>query len=203
LRDSLPGAVVLLGVVTLLAAPDGASVALLTRLSGILDQMSARLQASAAGPEDLPGSGITVRTEVISAWIPRTLQELAGPDSGPPLTASPAALAAALDRRGLGAAWYALTYRNHQLNGRSAEVTQLRRFREATAHPEELGAVLSALADRTRGLAARQGIRMELHLIPDPLLACDPRLAFARLLAKETLDEKATTGDATGAGRAD
>ena len=86
-------------------------------IAGIVVLVSVSFQAGAPGPEDPPSSGIVVRTEVTALWIPRALRDVAQGEAGAPVFRSPEALQIELKRRGLNDAWYALTYRSHQVNG--------------------------------------------------------------------------------------
>jgi hypothetical protein len=79
--------------------------------------------AKAPGPEEPPGSGIVLRTEVTAVWIPRALLDVAQGEAGAPVFRSPDAPHTELKRRGLNDMWYSITYRHHQVNGEFGELT--------------------------------------------------------------------------------
>ena len=59
---------------------------------GIVGLVYVGFPAGAPGPEDPPGSGIVVRTEVTALWIPRALRDMAHGEAGAPIFRSPEAL---------------------------------------------------------------------------------------------------------------
>src|SRR5262249_5243782 len=71
-----------------------------------------------------PGSGITVRSEIVDAWLPASLDKLAGHRASPALPLSQEDLRSALKPAGENV-WYALTCRLHQANGRRSELTMI------------------------------------------------------------------------------
>jgi hypothetical protein len=137
--------------------------------------------AGAPVPEDPPGSGIIVRTEVTALWIPCALRDVAQGEADAPIFRSSEALQTELKRRGLNDAWYALTYRGHQVNGEFREITQIRRLSEAADHLHELQDVMAAAAGRPPRHAARDFSNARVEVIPDARQAIDPREAITRL----------------------
>jgi hypothetical protein len=100
-----------------------------------------------------------------------------------------------LGRNGWRAAWYALTYRGHQVNGGSGEITQIRRLSEAADHLDELQAVMATAAGRPPRSGGRDFSHARVEVIPDTLRALDPREAITRLMAEPVAgDESWPTG---------
>ena len=120
-----------------------------TAVVGIVVLVSASFRARSPGPEDAPGSGIVMRTEVTTLWIPRPFAMWPKVRPADLVTRSPEALQTELERRGLNDAWYALTYRYYQVNGDSAEITQVRRISEAYARVEGIPGHLDGNRRRT------------------------------------------------------
>jgi hypothetical protein len=135
-----------------------------------------------------PGSGIVVRSEVVAIWMPRALRELAMQDGGPAAAVAPLALEAYLERKGWKPAWYALSYRAHQVNGKFAETTQIRRLSEAPDHVDELEAVMATAAGKPPRFEDRDFLHARVEIIPEMLQGVDPREAIDRLLADRVGD---------------
>jgi hypothetical protein len=91
--------------------------------------------AGAPAPEEPPGSGIVTRTEVTAVWVPRSLRDLARRRADPPAIRSTEEMRDLVRRCGRGAPWYALTWRGYQVNGESAEITQIRLVSEIGRPP--------------------------------------------------------------------
>src|SRR5262249_15395997 len=104
----------------------------------VLGLMWAGPPTGAPAVAGLPASGTVLRTEVTAIWMPRALRDRARHQAVEPVGRSPEALQTDLGRDGWRAAWYALTYRGHQVNGGSGEITQIRRLSEAADHLDEL-----------------------------------------------------------------
>jgi len=104
------------------------------------------------------------------------------------------ALQTELKRRGLNAAWYALTYRGYQVNGESAEITQVRRMSEMPDHFEEFQDVLATAAGNRARSEAREFSRATIHVIPDSLLNADPLKAITELMAPGVVRRKSPHG---------
>ena len=153
-------------------------------IAGVVGLVSVSFQAGAPGPEDPPGSGIVVRTEVTALWIPRALRDVAQGEAGAPVFRSPEALQTELKRRGLNDAWYALTYRGYQVNGDSAEITQVRRISEAPAHIEEFQDMMAMAAGHPPRHEGREFSHVKVEIIPDTLLTANPLEAVSQLLGR-------------------
>ena len=164
-------------------------------IAPVLVLMWAGPPAAAPAPEAPPGSGIILRSEVTAIWIPRALRGLARRQAGPPVGRSPEELQTDLGRNGRSAAWYALTYRGHQVNGGFGEFTQIRRLSEAADHLDELQAVMATVAGRPPRCEGRDFSHARVEAIPDALQAVDPREAITRLMAEPVVgDESSPTG---------
>ncbi len=150
--SSMPTAIVLLGTFALVAGLPVDAGAVLAGIGRVLDLIPMQLQPG-AGFEDQAGSGLSVRSEVITLWIPSTLRDFARVESGPDLEGSPEALIADLKRVGLVDAWYALTYRHTRVDGGVAEMTLLRRISGVSTALDDLQDILIAIA----GLPPRPG----------------------------------------------
>jgi hypothetical protein len=136
-----------------------------------------------AAPENdsPPGSGIVIRTELTSIWLPRRLYDLVRSRADRTGFRSAEELRSLLDRFELDGAWYALNYRGYQVDGRVGEITQIRRVSEAAVHLDELEAVMDAALGRGScgECVGRSHARVE--VIPDSMQDVDPREAITRL----------------------
>src|SRR5262249_51624127 len=103
---------------------------------------------------------------------------------------TPEELQTYLGRNGWRAAWYALTYRGHQVNGGFEEITQIRRLSEAADHPDELQAVMATAAGRPTRFEGRDLSHARGRVLPHALQALDPREAITRLMAEPLVGEK-------------
>jgi len=159
--------------------------------------------AGSPGPEDLPNSGIVVRTEVTALWIPRALRNVAQGEAGATVFHSPEALQTELERRGLNDAWYALTYRGYQVNGDSAEITQVRRISEAPDHLEEFQDMMATAAGHPPRHEGRQFSQVKVGIIPDTLLTADPLNAVSQLVPERAFFPNNRPGHEPGDGRED
>jgi hypothetical protein len=141
---------------------------------------------------DQPGSGIIVRTEATAVWIPRALLDLARCKckARPAVIRSPGELRTYLEHRGMNAAWYALVYRGYQVNGESAEITQVHRMSEAPAHMEEFQDVLAAAAGNGLRYGSRDFSHVMVGIIPDTLQAADPLEAVTKLLGQRGAEKE-------------
>ena len=167
-------------------------------ISGIVGLVYVSFQARSRGPADRPGSGIVVRTEVTALWIPRALCDVAQGEAGTAVFRSPEALQTELKRRGLNDAWYALTYRGYQVNGDSAEITQVRRITEAYAHVEEFRDMMAMAAGHPPRHEGREFSQVKVEIIPDTLLNADPLKAVSQLIPERALLPEQTAGPRAG-----
>jgi hypothetical protein len=95
-----------------------------------------------------------------------------------------------LKRRGLNDAWYALNYKGYQVNGDSAEITQVRRMREMHDHFEESQDMLAAATVNRARSEAREFSCATIHVIPDSLLNADALKAITELMAPRVVQRK-------------
>jgi hypothetical protein len=92
---------------------------------------------------DAPGSGVIVRSEVSDLWLPETLVDLARSESPALVARTHQELKKALERRGQGNLWYAITVRCHQVNIRTLDISFIRYpYRQ----PEHLHEFMNVLA---------------------------------------------------------
>jgi hypothetical protein len=136
--------------------------------------------------EEPPGSGIVLRTEITTIWIPRALRDMALRDARSPVERSPLELQACLKQNTWKPDWCALTYRGHQVKHGFAELTQIRPLSEAANHIDELQAVMATAAGRPPPFGARDFSHARVKVIPDTMQAMDPSAAIARLMAEPT-----------------
>jgi hypothetical protein len=168
---------------------------------GIAVLVCVSFQAGAPGPEDPRGSGTIVRTEVTALWIPRALRDVAQAEGGASVFRSPEAVHTELERRGLNDAWYALTYRGYQVNGDSAEITQVRRISEAPAHIEEFQDMMAMAAGHPPHHEGGEFTYVKVEIIPDTLLTGDPLKAASQLVSERALFPNKRPGHELGDGR--
>jgi hypothetical protein len=185
-RDARPKAIVLIALLF-----QKASTAVVV-IAGALGVVFVGFHAGAPGPEDSPGSGIIIRSEVVALWIPRALHDLAQSEAGAPGFLAPEALRIELKRRGLKDAWYALTYRGHQFNGEFVEITRIRRLSEAADHLDELQDVMATAAGTPPRDEGRHYSQARVEVIPDTLQAVVPREAVTRLLPRPVVGDRSS-----------
>ena len=134
-------------------------------IAPVLGLMWAGPPSEAPAPEGPPGSGIVLRTDVIA--MDRSLEKL----------------------------WYALTYRGHQVNGESGEITQIRRLSGVADHLDELQAVMATAAGRPPRFEGPDLSHARVEVIPDTLQGVDPHEAVIRLMAEpDVRDRSSPTG---------
>jgi hypothetical protein len=171
------------------------SVSVVAVLSaGVLGIVWMSFQAATPTPDDPPGSGTVMRADVTAIWIPQALLDLAQREAGPHDNRSCEELRVRLQRQGLNDAFYALTYRGYQLNGESAEITQVRRVSEMPDHFDEFQVLLAAAAGNRARSEARDFSRTTIHVIPDSLLNADPVEAITELMAPRVVRRKSPHG---------
>jgi hypothetical protein len=152
-------------------------------IAAVLGLLWADPHAQAPGPEGPSGSGIVVHTEVTAIWLPQALLDLARQQGGPPEFRLTEELQTFLGRSGCTTAWFALTYRFHQVNGQSAELTQTRLLSDAADHLEELQAMMATAAGRPSHFEGKNFSHARVDVIPDSMQGIDRREAIARLMA--------------------
>jgi hypothetical protein len=160
-------------------------------IAPVVALLSAFPHAKAPAPDEPPGSGIVVSTEVRAIWIPSALLDLARHQAGPRMDWSPQALQSYLERNGWRDACFALTCRVHQVNGKSNEITQIRWLNEAADHLEELQAVMATAAGRPPRVRGWEHTRVE--VIPDRLQAVESREVIIRLMTELVVGGKGSS----------
>jgi hypothetical protein len=140
--------------------------------------------AETPAAEEPPGSGIILRTEVITIWVPRALREMARQWAGPLVDYPPEHVQIYLARNGWRVGWYALTCRGYQVNGQSGEITHIRWLSEAADHPDELQAVMATAAGRPSRFQGSGFSHARVEIIPETLQAADSREAITRRMAE-------------------
>jgi hypothetical protein len=132
-------------------------------------------------PDGPPGSGIVMRAEVTTIWLPQGLFDLAKRPTDPAVFESHEELRTHLDRLGMGTTWYALTTRGRQLDGRIAEMILIRWPRESPEHLEEYRGVLASAAGRPADHPGLDLSRAKVFVFSDSLLKGDPREVVTEL----------------------
>ncbi len=147
-------------------------------IAGVVGLSRVDFQTARPAPENLPdgppGSGIVVRVEVTTIWLSQGLFDLAQRKTDPAVFASHEELRTRLDRVGLGAAWYAMTTRGYQLNGRAAEITFIRRRRDSSEDFGEYQDVMATAAGRPPDHPGLDFSRARVVVFSDRLLIADP-----------------------------
>jgi hypothetical protein len=137
-----------------------------------------------------PAAGVTVRTEVIQAWLPETLIALAARGSNAMVLHSHQELREVLEHQGHQDAWYALRVRHHQINGESAEITFIRHpYREPEIFQEFLD-VVAISAGNPASDPATDYSRATVHRVPATISERELREAIqasARTLDADTV----------------
>jgi hypothetical protein len=139
--------------------------------------------AEAPAPEGPPDSGIVVAIEVTAIWIPQALCDLARHQAGPLVNCSPEEAQTHLARKGWRVAWYARTFRAHQVNGEFDEITQIRWLSESADHLDEFQSMIATAAGRPARFGSGDFPPPRVLIIPDTLQNADPREAITQLLA--------------------
>jgi hypothetical protein len=157
----------------------GAAIGLM-RLSSALPRP--RASAEYIGP---PGSGTTVRTELVDIWLPRELYELARRRAENRLTLSDDTVwALEWTQQRDKHLWYALSDRLYQVDGRVAEVTTIYTPDRYSWQPDRLPELVAAIAAELPHDTNSQRLQAKLHIIPEALLSLEPRVAMAAVLAQ-------------------
>jgi hypothetical protein len=135
------------------------------------------------GPEDLPGSGVIVRTEVLHLWLQESLMEPAGPQPESSVARTHRELRAILECRGQEGLWYALTSRGHQVDGGSADITLIRHpYGDAEHFREFLDVLATAAGHPTPYHAGAQ-----VHFVAGDLSGREPREVIEESLSPPSL----------------
>jgi len=134
-------------------------------------------------PDDNPGSGVTVREEVLQLWLPETLIDLAGQHSESSVAPTHQELRTSLERRGQEKLWYALTTRSYQVNGGIADITFIRHPYRDPEHFQEFLDVLATAAGNPPRYPTLQYSGSEVHILPGELSEREPSEVVEELLS--------------------
>jgi hypothetical protein len=147
------------------------------------------LTVSVTKPEqDSPYAGITVRRECVSLWLHPALHDLASRLAQSAELQSREAFVRNAEQPGLKDAWYIITLRLVQANGKSAIVSVIQRpYESLPAFSSEFPDVLATAAGRPPHSALVDYSRAEVGIVPARLLSLDPREAFEELRMLERL----------------
>ena len=126
-------------------------------------------------PDNHPGSGIIVRSEVLRLWLPQTLIELAKRQTSPSRIRTHEELQRTLECLRQREVWYALTARAHQVNGERVDLTTIRwPYHDSRYFPELLDVLALAAreppSDPTPGFS-----NVSISVLPDDSLKREPR----------------------------
>ena len=157
------------------------------RVRSALDRVHvARLPSSRPSrlPEsdDKPGSGVTVRAEVLHLWMPETLIDLAGHQPLSSVVQTHDELPTSLERRGKEKLWYALTTRGHQVNGGIADITIIRHPYRDPQHVQEFLDVLATVAGNPPSYPTKHYSGAEVHVLPVEVSEREPSEVVEELL---------------------
>jgi len=169
-----------------------AAAAALSRMAVVASAIAASVfgpawtepHAVTSAPDEPPGSGIIERTDVTAVWVPQALFDLARHGTEALVIRSPGDLGDYVERHRLSAAWYAVTYRGRQVDGDSAEITQIRRLSEAPAHPGEFLDVMASLAGNPPRSERWDFSGAAVRVIPERLLTVAPLEAITELIGR-------------------
>jgi hypothetical protein len=168
----------------LAAIGGGALIAALLIVATIgLTTLSSKASRPGSDADDLqePGTGIAVQSEVVDAWLPPTLDELAGRRTSASLPLSDEDLRSRLKPRGKDV-WYALTCRLHQANGRRNELTIIHYPLQSADEMSALRRLLELIGSEPADTLHSGSTAPRVHIIPEELLQLPPRDAVAELL---------------------
>jgi hypothetical protein len=147
------------------------------------------LTVSVTRPEqESPYAGITVRHECVSLWLHPALHDLARRLAESAELQSREAFVRNAEQPGLKNAWYIITLRLVQANGKSAILPRIQRpYEYLPAFSTEFPDVLATAAGRPPHSADVDYSRAEVGIVPARLLSLDPREALEELRMLERL----------------
>ncbi len=150
-----------------------------TRLDSCASRSSRLLE-----PDDRPGSGVTVRAEVLHLWLPETLIELAAHQPRCLVAQTHDDLRSFLECRGQRELWYAFTTRSHQVNGGIVDTTVIRHpYKDPNHFPEFLD-VLGTAAGNPPTYPALSYSGAEVHVLPGKLSEREPSEVVEELTSR-------------------
>jgi hypothetical protein len=133
-------------------------------------------------PGNVPGSGMAVRTEALQLWLPEAFSELAKRDSSITGARTRAELQQYLELRKREGLWYALTLRMYPANGRSTDITYIRRPYDDPRGLSDLLDLIDELSGDTSVDSIADFSNVTIHVVPEVQSETDPREVIAELL---------------------
>jgi hypothetical protein len=133
-------------------------------------------------PHDGTSSGVTVRSEVLHLWLPESLSELGKLEPSSSVGQQHQQLRTSLERRARESAWYALTIRGYQANGRMADITFIRHPYRDSQILQEFVDVLATAAGNPPLHSALKYSGAKVHTLSSEQSAREPREVVEELL---------------------
>jgi hypothetical protein len=149
-----------LGGKTLMAILLVAAVAALTTTNSRLPRPDQDDEA-----EEIPGSGIIVRSEVVHLQIPETFRDLAYLQSQAQVLSNHNDLRLFLEQRHQTDLWYAVTTRGHQVNGGHSDITFVRHPYDDPHHFQEVLDILARAIGRTDDVTSSEFFAASVSII--------------------------------------
>jgi hypothetical protein len=148
-----------------------------------LDRFAAHVsrQNEELAPDDYPGAGVIVHSEVVRLWLPQTLIECAKLESLSRFVRTHEELRRFLELRRQQNLWYALTIRGYQVNDEFSDVTYIKRPYDDNQCFQELLVILATAAGNPPGEPTSDLSKASIHVISDEFLTRDPRKVMAEL----------------------
>jgi hypothetical protein len=143
-------------------------------------------QAQELDLADRPGAGITVRSEIIRLWLPKTVIDLAKSQSSSRTVRTHDELQRFLELRDQKAMWYAQTTRGYQVDGNAVDITLIRRPYDEPQNFPELLEVLSITAGNQPLSLNAAFSKAPVHVIDPELSKREPREVMTQLLRQRS-----------------
>jgi hypothetical protein len=131
---------------------------------------------------DRPGSGITVRADLVDIWVPDQIYQLAKRAAANANPLSRQALDLQLMNEGGESLWYAVTFQFLQEDGGISEITTIEHPYNSTKAFPSFADLLGEIAGKRQDDAGASAKAPAVHLIPEELSKRPPREAVAELL---------------------
>jgi hypothetical protein len=148
-----------------------------------------RLAHHVATPATETNGGILVRSEVVSLWLHPALFDLAERPAEP-ARRSYQAFRRFAEERGIQRAWYVSTVKGFQINGQTILLTTIcRPYEMDSSRFLDFSNVLDSVAGNPPGNLSINYATAKIGVIPDYLLAVDPRSALEELNLLEHLPD--------------
>jgi hypothetical protein len=153
--------------------------------------------------DNQPGSGVTIRAEVLHLWLSETLIHLAGHSPMCSVPETHHELQTSLERPVHEKLWYALTTRCYQINGGTAHITFIRYPYRDHEHFQEFLDVLATVAGNPPRYPTLQYAGAEVHSLPRELSERDPSAVVEELLFRQFPCFERSQGSSRGRNRQD